>query len=219
MSPRGLKRPSASMVVAIVALLVALSGTAVAASFVITSTDQIAPKVLKKLKGNRGKQGKQGRRGKQGIQGKQGVQGVQGVEGVQGVAGPTAGGFASTQTNATLSTTAKNVITLSGGTGAITAPAGGRLIVNASALFQKTNSAGLADADCTLVMSTNSGGFTAIGQTMNRDYQNAFENESLSATAGAAVAAGSTYNVALSCVSFNGTVVFIRGDMTAVFVG
>jgi hypothetical protein len=54
---------------------------------------------------------------------------------------------------------------------------------------------------------------------MIREFSFQFENQELSAAAGAAVSAGSTYNVALSCTSFNATVVFVRGDLIATFVG
>ena len=77
----------------------------------------------------------------------------------------------------------------------------------------------MSDADCTLQMSTNGGAFSAISQTMNRDLFNSFENEALTVTAGAHVMAGARYDVALNCNSFNPAVEFVRGDMTAVFVG
>ena len=108
---------------------------------------------------------------------------------------------------------------LSQGTGAITAPANGLLLINSSSNFQKTNAAGLSDADCVIELSTNGGAFTAIGQTMNRDFQNQFENAELSAAAGTHVTAGSTYDVALNCESFNTATIFVRGDMTVTFVG
>lgn len=54
-------QPSIPSVLALCALVLAFSGTAVAArNFVITSTGQIKPSVLKKLKGPRGPQGPAG---------------------------------------------------------------------------------------------------------------------------------------------------------------
>jgi hypothetical protein len=109
---------------------------------------------------------------------------------------------------------------LSQGTGAITAPANGRLLITASGNFQKTdNTSTLSDVDCTIELSSNGGAFTPIGQSMSRDFHNPFENEELSAAAGTAVNAGSTYDVALNCESFSTPTVFVRGDMIATFVG
>jgi hypothetical protein len=60
-------KPSPALIVAIVALVVALSGTAVAAShYTITSKSQIKPSVLRALKGARGATGPQGAPGPQG---------------------------------------------------------------------------------------------------------------------------------------------------------
>jgi Collagen triple helix repeat (20 copies) len=99
------------------ALVFAMSGGAYAASkYLITSTKQISPKVLKALKGKtgpagpagpagaagvgtagaqgaagaKGEPGKEGEKGKEGVKGetgKEGVKGIQGVEGKQGIQG------------------------------------------------------------------------------------------------------------------------------------
>lgn len=70
-------RPSPTGVIAILALVLALGGTAVAASrYVITKSSQIKPSVLKELKG------------KQGPKGSPGSQGPRGLAGPQGAAGP-----------------------------------------------------------------------------------------------------------------------------------
>ena len=62
------------MVVACLALFVASTGTSIAAShYLITSTKQIKPSVIKKLKGAKGPRG---------------TQGIQGAQGDQGPAGP-----------------------------------------------------------------------------------------------------------------------------------
>ena len=74
-------RLSYANVVATLALLFAMSGGALAAKhYLINSTRQINPKVLKKLKG-RGKTGATGATGLQGVAGPQGVQGPVGPEG------------------------------------------------------------------------------------------------------------------------------------------
>ncbi len=74
-----------------VALLLAMSGGAYAASkYIITSTKQISPKVLKQLRGATGatgSQGPQGLQGKEGAAGKNGTNGTNGTDGKDGTAG------------------------------------------------------------------------------------------------------------------------------------
>jgi len=72
-------------VVATAALVFAMSGTALAAKhYLIDSTKQIKPSVLKALEGRTGKTGPQGAPGAPGATGPQGLQGLQGNEGVAG---------------------------------------------------------------------------------------------------------------------------------------
>ena len=75
--------------IALTALVFAFTGTGLAAShYIITSTKQIKPSVLRKLHGARGAKGRAGAQGKEGAAGKQGATGAQGVTGVQGKEGP-----------------------------------------------------------------------------------------------------------------------------------
>jgi hypothetical protein len=79
------RRPSASMVVALMALFFALVGGAYAANhYLITSKKQISPKMLKLLKGNVGPRGLTGLTGPAGAQGPQGTQGPKGDVGPAG---------------------------------------------------------------------------------------------------------------------------------------
>jgi hypothetical protein len=81
-------------VAATLALLFAMTGSAIAAKhYLINSTKQINPKVLKKLKGQRGRtgfgiRGQPGPNGKNGAQGIAGSQGAGGPEGKEGPRGP-----------------------------------------------------------------------------------------------------------------------------------
>jgi hypothetical protein len=82
------KRPPVATVIALVALVVALGGTAVAASrYIITSTHQIKPSVLRVLHGRRGIAGPQGRPGVPGVAGQAGKQGLPGGSGPAGPQG------------------------------------------------------------------------------------------------------------------------------------
>jgi collagen triple helix repeat protein len=75
-------------IVAWLALFVALSGTSLAAShYLINSTKQINPKVLRKLKGNTGATGARGSQGLRGLTGAQGTPGTPGAPGTNGTTG------------------------------------------------------------------------------------------------------------------------------------
>jgi len=89
-------------VTATLALFFAMSGGALAAKhYLINSTKQISPKVLRALKGKTGKPGapgKEGLLGKEGASGKEGPQGKEGKEGPQGKEGGAAVALAKGQT-------------------------------------------------------------------------------------------------------------------------
>ena len=74
-------------VIATVALVFAMTGGAFAAKYLITSTSQIKPSVLKKLKGATGPTGAAGAAGAQGAQGPAGTAGAAGKDGAQGAKG------------------------------------------------------------------------------------------------------------------------------------
>jgi len=79
------RRPSAPTVLALLALFFALGGTAIAAKhYLITSTSQIKPSVLKQLQGKAGPPGPGGPAGPAGVNGAIGLPGPQGKEGPPG---------------------------------------------------------------------------------------------------------------------------------------
>lgn len=76
-------------VAATLALVFAMSGGALAAKhYLINSTNQINPKVLKKLRGAKGNPGSNGTQGTAGAPGATGKEGPQGKEGKEGARGP-----------------------------------------------------------------------------------------------------------------------------------
>ncbi len=83
--------PGPAMIVALAALLIAMTGSAIAARhYLITSTKQISPKVLKSLhgaKGSAGKAGAAGGTGAAGATGPTGPGGPPGADGQQGLPG------------------------------------------------------------------------------------------------------------------------------------
>jgi hypothetical protein len=82
------RRLSYANVVSTIALVLAMSGGALAANhYLINSTKQINPKVLKKLKGAAGKSGLTGASGAPGAPGGAGKEGAQGKEGPKGANG------------------------------------------------------------------------------------------------------------------------------------
>jgi hypothetical protein len=120
------------MVVACLALFVASTGTSIAANhYLITSTKQIKPNVLSKLKGAKGPKGAKGTRGATGAVGATGAAGAAGAQGPSGVVttgvfnggiAPLAGGssvYVFAGPTATVTTTASQRLT-----GAAEAPLG-----------------------------------------------------------------------------------------------
>ncbi len=82
------RRITYANVAATLALVFSMTGGALAAShYLITSTKQIKPSVLKKLKGNTGATGKTGATGATGAPGTAGAPGKEGPQGKEGAAG------------------------------------------------------------------------------------------------------------------------------------
>jgi hypothetical protein len=83
------KRLCYANVVATLALVFAMSGGALAAGhYLLTSTSQVSPKVLKALKGKKGAAGPVGAAGAQGPKGEAGANGGPGAPGAKGEPGP-----------------------------------------------------------------------------------------------------------------------------------
>jgi hypothetical protein len=74
-------KPSPALAIAVLALFFALGGSALASRYLITSKNQISPKVVGQLKGNAGPPGTPGAQGAPGAAGPQGAQGPQGPPG------------------------------------------------------------------------------------------------------------------------------------------
>lgn len=119
------KRLTYANVVATLALVFAMSGGALAASkYLITSTKQISPKVIKSLKGKAGPRGKQGLAGPTGPAGKEGQAGKNGENGKEGPPGPSDAYEASSPEATEVSTTPKTLtVTLPPGSYDITGKA------------------------------------------------------------------------------------------------
>lgn len=106
-----LRRPSSGLIVAIIALVVAMSGSAFAASLITSkqikdgtiALKDIDKKALAQLKGKTGPQGGQGAKGNPGAQGPQGAKGDNGAPGQPG--SPAASVFTSRFTNNALTQT------------------------------------------------------------------------------------------------------------------
>lgn len=164
-------------------------------------------------------------RGPKGASGRAGRDGVAGAPGAQGPPGPTVSAAAS-NTPGTVTLTSSNLGVLSlggvGGTGVIRPLFSGRLLVNASAEFRKTDAAGISTVDCDLVMLTNGAkpasglpGEVVISQGVDRGFTTQFEVESLAVVGWASVLAGNSYDIELVCQSFSPSVDYARGTMTA----
>src|SRR4051794_41875316 len=88
------RRPSASMIVALVALVAALGGTAAATRYLVSSPKQLRPGVITERllsKAVRVKLARVGNTGNTGPTGATGPKGIQGEKGDQGPIGPSAG--------------------------------------------------------------------------------------------------------------------------------
>jgi hypothetical protein len=99
-----MKRPSLPTVLSATALFFSLAGAGLAADrYIITSTSQIKPSVLRNLE-SRGSAGPKGERGPAGAQGATGAQGLEGSSGAAAASGPLPAGFSTTSPGVSLPT-------------------------------------------------------------------------------------------------------------------
>jgi hypothetical protein len=105
------RRLNYANITATLALVFSMSGGALAANhYLLSSTKQVSPKLLKKLKGKTGATGATGPAGSTGAQGPGGAQGKEGKTGPEGEAG-TARAYAAVSSTGVLNTAkSKNVI-------------------------------------------------------------------------------------------------------------
>ena len=136
----------------LLALFFAIGGSAIAAKhYLLTSTSQIKPTVLKALKGKNGKTGAAGQKGEQGQRGEKGEPGVKGEEGKAGANGAVAG-YSVTQGSGVNITEDESLTPLTGLSKALPA---GSFIANATveliALGPEAKPHEFAGAECALI--------------------------------------------------------------------
>ena len=151
--------PRPATLLAFAALVIALTGSAIAAkTYVITSKKQIAPKVLKQLKGKRGPAGPRGETGPAGAKGDMGATGAKGDTGATGPKGDTGaagtngtngtgGGTTTTETDAGEVTTSSGSYTDLGGPAiTLNIPAGGANVIVGAVVDAKNGGSGSTES-------------------------------------------------------------------------
>lgn len=204
-------RPSLSTVIALIALFCAIGGTAEAARhYLITSTNQISPSVLKTLRkagspGPAGAAGQAGAPGQAGSAGQAGAPGQPGTPGQQGVPGPTASGYAQNQHLGLGLATHNTVVDLlgSGGSGQMSVAFNARLTVQGTlTAFFPGEDGEYAGIECTPEVSSNGGSFVAVGPVsvtrINGETHNGGEAGTVSVIGALEVTPG-TYDARLAC--------------------
>jgi len=223
------RRPSPAMAVALLALLVALGGTAAAASVVlIRSSKQVAKGAIslsdlsasaqKSLRGKGGPAGPAGPAGLTGAAGVAGAAGAAGQRGATGPAGPTAAASASQDpADIALTNLPQTVLDLSSGThtGPITVGFNARLVINATLDIYAT-AAGTQSSTCQLLLIPSGGGGQQAGQYSYSDPAGSGTDTEVPLLATVDVAPG-TYDVRAQCWTL-GAASFDRGDLSVIAV-
>jgi hypothetical protein len=186
------RRPSYANVAATLALVVAIGGgTAWAAThkrhhhYVITSTSQIRPKVLKKLHGAHGTAGTNGAPGAGGSKGATGPTGPTGVAGI----------VTSSNTSASLSATLSAVVDA-------TAPVSGKILVTGQVNAERTNPQGDSEVGCSIVDITSAPG-TELGSVQATFPIEGTANSFVDVPVQAQVSATAGDTIAIECIGGN----------------
>jgi Collagen triple helix repeat (20 copies) len=200
-------------VISTLALVFAMSGGALAANqYLITSTGQISPTVLKVLKGKRGPRGATGSTGSVGAQGPAGPQGPKGSQGAQGLTGPQGptDGYAVSKpdpTGAAIAIGSSNYTTVA----SETVPAG-----NYHAVEDVEFNAGSGHSFCYLVAAPASGTATYVG---GGDILADGGTSSVSASSSGLISTPSQTVLKIDCASLGSGASIQRANLTAIAVG
>lgn len=181
------RRPSYATIASTLALIVAVGGgSALAAAhhrvrhhYVITSTSQIKPKVLKKLHGQRGVSGTNGANGSTGSTGATGSTGLAGI-------------VTSSSTGGSLSATLSAVVDA-------TAPVTGKILVTGQVNAERTNPQGDAEVGCGIVNVTAAPG-TELGSVSATFPIETTANSFIDVPVEAQVAATAGDTIAIECI-------------------
>jgi hypothetical protein len=154
---RGRRRPGYAEVTATIALVLAMSGGALAAShYLITSTKQIKPSVLRHLKGARGPRGARGSTGATGLPGASGQPGGSGQPGSGGPPGAGINGIFGNSADGNQTIGAKTTLTrdtyygdLTVASGVTLNPGGFRIFVSGTLTLQSGSRIGRDGSDAT----------------------------------------------------------------------
>jgi len=181
------RRPSYASIVSTLALVVAIGGgTAWAAThqhYLITSTSQIKPKVLKKLRGHNGAKGANGLNGAKGATGPTGAQGATGVPGI----------VTATNKSVTLSATQLPVVDA-------TASLTGNLLVLGQVSGLETNPQVDGQLSCSVVDVTAAPG-TSLGSAAATFPKETMSSSSVDVSVEAQVAATKGDTISVECVA------------------
>ncbi len=223
------RRLSYANVTATLALVLAMSGGALAAShYLINSTRQINPRVLKKLRGHTGPRGLQGPAGKTGATGKTGVTGNTGSTGPQG---PSASaGLATAFVQITFGsplfiegTEAGNLVlstkTSGGGKNLVVPASGARVLVQAVVQVRSIGETAAA-VNCHLETADLGGGkATSFGAPVSVVAPGGVKTGQPGAvplTANVSLVGGETYDLRVVCRAEEGQAYALGGSITAV---
>jgi hypothetical protein len=185
------------MVVACLALFVASTGTSIAAShYLITSTKQIKPSVIKALKGAKGPRGQSvtGLTGAQGPKGDTGATGAAGATGAQGSSGIVTTGVFNSSSDTTVPGNVSAYVFV-GNTATVTTTVGQRLTGAAEVPLYSALSASGQSFDYGLCYQPSTGGTISNFAGSNYSTSNVYPDERTFAASASLVFGAGTWNV------------------------